>query len=392
MQRSKPYSVTMAIFSALWLLLAMLVPTPLAAQSVEDRVDALHADASAAEAAGDLPTAIEKYRAILQLNPKLGPAYNNLGALYFKQGRFPDAANVLSRGLKIDPSMSSALALLGLAFLETGDYQKARQPLEAAVKAHPNDDNAEFALVNDLTKLGEFETATMHLQQLAKRQPKNQHVWYLLGQIYMQLSEQALGKINEINPDSVWAHEISAQLMESMKNNEGAIVEYKKALAIDEKQPGLHYKLGDLYWSLSQWDNATAQFEQEKHIDPRNCRVEWKLGDIQLQKSSDLNSGLEHIDRALAACPNLIEARGDRGRMLVKLGREKEALPDLLAAEQANPEDPSTHFVLAQAYRACGQPERAQAEMKSFAQLESKARNAAAERAGEVIQNSQTAH
>ena len=378
----------MANYSAALLVFLLLGSLSLRAQSSEDRVEALHEEASAAETSGDLATAIEKYRLILQLDPKLAPAYNNLGALYVKQGRFQDAVNTLTRGLKVDPAMSSAQALLGLSLFQMGEYQKARQPLEAALKAHPDDSNAEFTLVNDLTRIGDFETAAAHLQQLAKRQPRNERVWYLLGQVYMQLSEQALGKINEIDPDSAWAHEISAQLMESMKNNEGAIVEYKKALALDPRQPGLHYKLGDLYWSLSQWDNAAAQFQQEQGIDPKNCRVEAKLGDIDLQKSSDLHSGLEHLNRALAACPNLEEARASRGRLLVKLGQGREAIPDLLAAEKSNPSEASTHFVLAQAYRAAGQTELAQAEMKSFALLESQGRHATAERAGEVIQNS----
>ncbi len=355
-------------------------------------VDSLHAEAAAAEAKGDLSTAIEKYRAILKIDPRLAPAYNNLGALYFKEGQFHDAAEVLERGLKIDPSMSSASALLGLSLFQMGEYRKAQPHLEAAVKAHPSDNNAELMLVNDLTKQGQFEAAAIHLQQLSKREPDDERVWYLLGRVYMQLSEQALGKINQINPDSVWAHEISAELMESMKNYNGAIVEYKKALEIAPKQPGLHFKLGDVYWSLSQWDNAAEQFQMEQAIDPRNCMVEWKLGDILLQKSVEPEESLSRIDKALSACPNLAEARADRGRVLLKLHREQEAIPELLSAERANPAEPSTHFLLAQAYRATGKSEEAKAEMKSFSELEQKTRNAAAERASEAIQDNQSAH
>ncbi len=392
------YSVTMAQFPATLVISFFLFSgsNPLCAQAfqqnAEDRVSALHAEASAAEASGDLSTAIEKYQQILKLDPRLAPAYNNLGALYFKQGQFHDAAEVLQRGLKIDPTMSSASALLGLSFFQMGEYAKARPHLEAALKAHPTDANAEFTLVNDLTKLGDFETAAVHLQQLAKRQPGNERIWYLLGRVYMQLSEQALGKINQIDPNSVWAHEISAELMESMKNYEGAIVEYKKALEMAPKQPGLHLKLGDLYWSLSQWDNATEQFELEQQIDPRNCMAEWKLGDILLQKSVETEEALSRVDKALAACPNLTEARADRGRLLLKLHREQDAIPELLAAEKANPAEPSTHFLLAQAYRATGRSEDARNEMKTFSELEQKTRNATAERAGEVIKNNQTAH
>ena len=367
---------------------------PLAPQSSasEERIEALYSEARSAAAANDFSTATAKYQEILKLAPRLGPAYNNLGALYFKQGRYREAADVLQRGLKIDPKMSSASALLGISQFQMGEYQEARPHLETALKANPSDNNAELFLVNDLTKLGDFEAAASHLQQLAKRQPRDQHIWYLLGRVYMQLSEQALGKVNEIDPNSIWAHEVSAELMESMKNYDGAIVEWKKAIEVAPRQPGVHYKLGDLYWSLSQWDNATEQFQQELAIDPGNCMTEWKLGNILLQKSVEPEQAFSHVEKALKACSNLMEARADRGRLLLKLHREPEAIPDLQAAEKANPSEPSTHFLLAQAYRATGKGPEAAAEMKLFSELEGKARAATAERAQQVIKNNESAH
>ncbi len=355
-------------------------------------VETLYDQARSAEAAGDFSTASAKYEQILKLDPHLGPAYNNLGAIYVKQGRFRDAAAVLDRGLKIDPKMTSASALLGLSLFEMGEYQKARPRLEAVLAANPADANAEFMLVNDLTKLGDFHAAAAHLEHLAKREPQNQQVWYLLGKVYMQLSEGALAKINELNPDSVWAHEISAELMESMKNYDGAIVEWKKAIEAAPRQPGIHFKLGDLYWSLSQWDNATQQFEQERAIDPNNCMIDWKLGDILMQQNIEPEQALAKEDKALAACPNLTEARADRARLLLKLHRDQEAIAELQTVAKSNPAEPSTHFLLAQAYRATGRTQEAQAEMKSFSELEGKARAATAERAQEVIKNSQSAH
>jgi tetratricopeptide (TPR) repeat protein len=357
-----------------------------------DRVESLHSEAQAAESSGDLATAIARYQEIIKLAPRLGPAYNNLGALYFKQRDFRDAAETLERGLKVDPRMASASALLGISLFQMAEYQKAKAPLEATVKANPSDINAQFFLVNDLTKLGDFEGAAIHLRQIVNKQPANQHAWYLLGKVYMQLSQQALGKINEIDSNSVWAHEISAELMESMKNYDGAIVEWKKAIDAAPKLPGVHFKLGDLYWSLSQWDNATEQFEIEQHIDPGNCMVDWKLGDILMRKSVQPEQALAREDKALSACPNLFEARADRARLLLKLHRDQEAIQELKAVEQNDPNEPSTHFLLAQAYRASGQSELAQAEMKSFSELEGKSRAATAERAQEVIKESQSPH
>lgn len=362
------------------------------AQDSDNRVATLHEQAQAAEAAGDLATAIAKYREILKLDPALAPAYNNLGALYFKQGDFRDAADTLQHGLKIDPRMRSASALLGMSLFQMSEYEKARPSLEAAVRANPSDMNAEFLLVNDLTKLGRFEEATHHLQQILKMEPKNQHAWYLLGKAYMQLAQIALGKVNQIDPDSVWAHEISAQLMESMKNYDGAIVQWKKAIAAAPGQPGVHYQLGDLYWSHSDWDKATAEFELEKKIDPKDCLVDWKLGDILMRKGVQPQQALDLENKALAVCPSLDDAHDDHARLLLRQHRDQEAIPELQALERSDPAKPSTHFLLAQAYRAIGRKQEAGNELQLFSELETKARAATAENAQDVIKESQSGH
>src|SRR5947209_958725 len=149
----------MARLSATFFTILMLLANCELLSAQSDRVESLHAEADTAEAAGDLGTAIARYREILKLDPHLAPAYNNLGALYFKNVEFRQAAEVLERGLKIDPGMSSASALLGFSLFQMGEYRKARPYVEAALKANPSDENAELLFVNDLTKLGEFEAA-----------------------------------------------------------------------------------------------------------------------------------------------------------------------------------------------------------------------------------------
>ena len=44
----------------------------------------------------------------------------------------------------------------------------------------------------------------------------------------------------------------------------------------------------------------------------------------------------------------------------------QDAIADLQAVEKSNPTEPSTHFLLAQAFRATGRTQEAQSEMKSF--------------------------
>lgn len=356
------------------------------------RVEDLYTQAKAAQSQGDIAAAISKYQEILRIAPRLGPAYNNLGALYFRQHEFQKAAATLEQGLKINPSMPSASALLGISLYEMADYVKARPRLEAALRANPNDTNAQMFLVKTLTHLGDYEAAASHLQQLGAREPKNQEIWYQLAKVYMKLSEQSLAKMNAIDPHSVIAHELSGEMMEAMNNYDGAVVELKKAVEMAPQRPGTHYKLGDAYFSLSQWDSAAEQFQAELAVDPANCQARWKLGSILLQENGSPEEALTGINAALTQCPSLTEARVDRARALIKLDRNAQAAVDLEAAIKADPAEASTHFLLAKVYRSLGRPKEAQAEMQAFSKLEEAGRAATAERAQEVIKNKETAH
>jgi tetratricopeptide (TPR) repeat protein len=355
------------------------------ANADDPRVQQLYSEAKSAEAQGDFASATAKYESLLQIAPRLGAAYNNLGSLYLRQREYQKAAAILEKGLKIDPKMSSASALLGVSLYEMGDYAAARARLESALRANPKDDHAELFLANDLLKIGDFNAAATHLHQLSVRQPQNQEVWYLLGKVYMKLSEQALSKLNDIDPDSVWVHEISGEVMESMKNYDGALVEYKKAAELAPQQAGTHYLLGNAYWSLRMWDPATEQFRAELVNDPSNCNAQWKIANIMLEQRQDSAEALAATDKALAACPYLTEARVDRGRALLRLDRNAEAIAELQLAEKSDPGESQPHFLLAQALRASGRVQEAQAEMQIFSKLEESARAKTAERAKQIL-------
>ena len=362
-------------------------PQPQKSSSADaPQVQQLYFEAKSAQSQGDLAGAVAKYEKLLQVAPNLAAAYNNLGALYLQQREYKKAAAVLEKGLKLDPKMASASTLLGISLYEMGDYANARRNLEAGMRANPKDDNAELFLSNDLIKLDEFDAAAAHLRQLSRRQPQNQEIWYLLGKVHMKLSEQALANLNAIDPDSVYAHQISGEVMEGMKNFDGAILEYKKAVDLAPQQPGTHYLLGNAYWSIQMWESAAEQFHAELANDPANCNAQWKLGNIVLEQHQDPSEALAQIEKALSVCPGLAQARLDRGRSLMRLERNEEAIPDLQAAEKSDPSEANTHFLLAQALRATGKTREAQAEMQIFSKLEEAARAKTADRARQLLQ------
>jgi len=378
------------------LLLGLLIVGNAFAQSADDevtpQVQDLYAQAKAAQQGGDNASAIQKYRAMVKLAPHLAPAYNNLGMLYFSQRDYANAAQVLEQGLKLNPDMPTATALLGLSYVQMGENEKAEPLLESALRANPADDNAEMALARVLINLRKYDEATPYLKSHLERNPKDQQAWYLLGKTYLQLSEDALGRIHEIDPNSVTAHEVAGEIDESMHNYDGALVEYKKAVDLAPSQPGTHEHMGNTYWVTGKWDSAQTEFKAELANAPENCTARWKLANAMLEANAPAEDALTELNRVVDHCPALMQAHVDRARALIKLGKHDDALPDLLMAEKDSPDEPSIHFLLSSVYKAQGKTAEAQQEIRTYGRLQREASEGVARQASDAISIKSTSH
>jgi tetratricopeptide (TPR) repeat protein len=377
------------------LLMLSVCPTSAAIQTSEEvtpEVQQLYAQAKAARQRGDDAAAIEKYRAILKLAPHLAAAYNNLGMLYFDRHDYAHAVEVLQRGLQLNANMPSTAAMLGMSYFQLGRNEKAEPLLETALRANPKDDQVEMVLVHILINSHRVQEAAAHLNDYVARNPKNQEAWYLLGKTYLQLSEDALKKINDIDPDSVVAHEIAGEIDESMHNYDLALVEFKKAIDKGPQTPGTHMHMANAFWNMGKWQSAQEEFRAELTNDPNSCIARWKLANAILEANDSSEEALSELNRAVESCPTLMQARVDRARALVRLGKHAEALPDLTTAENESPNEPTIHFLLAAVYRSQGKSAEAQTEMQAYGRLQRAASAAVAGQANEVNTIKNSAH
>lgn len=382
-RKLKRYVVWIVVFAGV--VTATRVSAQSGADEVTPQVQQLYAEAKAAQQRNDSAAAIEKYRAILHLAPHLAPAYNNLGMLYFDQRDYGHAAQILEQCLKLNPDMPTASAMLGLSYAQMGESEKAAPLLETAVRANPADDKAGMAYVRVLINMKRYDDATPYLKSYLERNPNDQQAWYLLGKTYLQLSEDALSRINQIDPNSATAHEVAGEIDESMRNYDGALVEYKKAVDMAPKQPGTHAHMANAYWLMGKWESAEAEFRADLINDPINCTSRWKLANTMLELNGSPQDALTELNKAVDRCPSLMQARVDRARALIKLGKHEEALPDLMVAEKDSPKEPSIHFLLASVYKAQGKAAEAQQELRTYGRLQREASESVAGQASDAL-------
>lgn len=363
------------------------------AQDVSPEVQALYAQAQGAQAAHRDEAAVADYEKILKLAPDLAPAYNNLGRLLYNLGRFPEAVTTLDKGLSLAPDMHPAQVMLGASHLELGQLNEALPPLEAGVQAMPDDRFARLSLARTLIGLNRNQEAVPQLEAVLQADPKDQKAWYLLGKLHLQLSQEAFEQVQTIDPAAPLAHELSGEIMESMQNTPGAVDAYKQAIAAapagSDSDAGPLEHLANLYWSTGDWAHARDAYTNLLGKQPGNCTAHWKLADSLDELAEPPDAGLKEINTALGQCPALVQAHAERARLLLRLGKPADALPDLELAEKAAPDEASVQRLFAQAYRALGDSARAGAANARFQELEKAQRAVQEHHATRVVEANQ---
>jgi tetratricopeptide (TPR) repeat protein len=362
-----------ALAASLWLLAAAAFSQSPDAGATIDR---LYAQALDAKRNGDVNTAIAKYHAMLKLDPKLAPAYNNLGLLYFQQNDYARAIESLEQGMRADPKMTTALVPLGTAYFQIGQFAKSREVLDRAVRLNPSDETAQLYRARSLFSLGQREAGSEALQKLLQKSPGNVEALYTLGQMYMKLAQETLKRLEVQAPDSYLTNLVSGQLLESMENYDGALAQYSKAV---EKEPGFrgaHYNIGNIYWLEGKWDQAIVELTREISADPYHCLAHWKIGNCLINLNKEPDQAMDHVKKALEICPNLAQAHLDLGRLLAGNGEYSQAIARYHRVVELNPEESSVHFLLANAYRRLGRMEEAEAESRIMQEMIAKARSA----------------
>src|SRR5262249_53296653 len=77
------------------------------------------------ESSGNLEKVRQHLEKAIEISPDYPEALNNLGALNFRQARYPEAAELFQHALQVNPDLYSARVNLAGAWIALGDYEKS---------------------------------------------------------------------------------------------------------------------------------------------------------------------------------------------------------------------------------------------------------------------------
>jgi tetratricopeptide (TPR) repeat protein len=285
---------------------------------------------------------------------------------------------MLSTGKVPEASLQDAVLKLSQK-----DYAGARASAERALSKNPEDVRALHALVLSYSAQNQMPEGLQKVREYAGRQPKSAGVQQFLGQVLLSSGDrvgarkafeaamadnpglltaeiavaqmdivegkrdearQKLSTVLSAHPESIPGHMLFAQLETAEGKNTAAIDQYRKVVALDEKNAqalnGLAYRLAE----SKQPDEALKYAQKAKELAPDNAAVDDTLGWTYFQKglysmavssleganakqdtavrkyhlamaylkAGDPKRGRQTLDAALKMDPNLPEAQAAR--------------------------------------------------------------------------------
>lgn len=178
-----------------------------------------------------------------------------------------------------------------------------------------------------------------------------------------QLARTSFEHLEHLAPDSYLVHLLNAQTWERQNQPERAIQEYRIAIAQRRDIANLHILLGHLYWYWERYDEALSELQEALRSDPADPAANYLVGDSWVQKH-EAEKALPFLNKALRLRPGFLNAEASLGRALSQLGRNQEAVSELLKVASADA-DGSVHFQLFRLYQKLGQEDKAEEALES---------------------------
>jgi tetratricopeptide (TPR) repeat protein len=315
--------------------------------------------------------AAAEFRAIVALDPKNVDARGNLGVLLFFQGAYADAVPQLRAALKLQPALWKIQALLGMAEKRTGDIKSALGNLQKAfpeLKERKIQIDTGMELIEIYSGSGDLDRAAAIVSVLRELDPTNVELIYTAYRVYSDIADESRLSLIVVAPNSARTHQMMAHELARQGKADEAIANYREALKIDPKLPGLQFELAEML-NNSTIPNAREEAESEYRAalaaNPSDEKSECRLGDLAALKG-DQKAANEHYERALKLQPNDAEANIGLAKTLMSMNQSEKALPLLEHAVNLDPTSAVAHFRLSTVYRQMGRAADAKRELEEY--------------------------
>jgi tetratricopeptide (TPR) repeat protein len=317
------------------------------------------------------------WRAFQKVQPANPEVYAHLGYLEARQERYREAVPLYRKALALNPAMPGLRMNLGLALFKGGELKEAIQTFDPLLKSQPPSSPEAQRLTTLIGiahyGLDEYPAAVPYLKKATASDPQNLPFRLFLAHSCLasrqfQCVLDVYHEILMLNAESAEADMLAGEALDEMQDHAGATQQFRAAVKANPKEPNVHFGLGYLLWTQSQYEEAAQEFQAELANVPTHVQALAYLGDANI-KMNHPEVALPLIQKAIRLDPGMELPHLDLGILYVNSGHREDALRELKVAAKLSPNDVNPHWRLARLYQAMGRKEEASAEFQKTSSL-----------------------
>jgi tetratricopeptide (TPR) repeat protein len=225
---------------------------------------------------GRLDKAIEEFEILKNLEPKSMDILLYSARLYSLDKKMDIAIKILEDAIKMEPENDQIYHSLALAQLSNQENANALASMKKALALNPKKDSYYFELGALMEKAGDFKGAIENMRQAIEINPLHSNAHNFLGYIYalegrdLDRALEHLKKALTIQPRNGYFLDSLGWIYFKKGDSEKALAQIQKALIYTDPDPVLYDHLGDILFSLKNYDEAKGAWKNSHSLTLHN--------------------------------------------------------------------------------------------------------------------------
>jgi glycosyltransferase involved in cell wall biosynthesis/ADP-heptose:LPS heptosyltransferase/Tfp pilus assembly protein PilF len=294
---------------------SMSGPTHKQPQSVQD----LYAAAQEKSANGDHQGAISLLDALIQRDPGNALAHNDIGVLFYEQGKKDQARDHYQQATMLKPeNIVFQKNLADLYWSDYGDAQAAMERYLAALKIDPQDLESLLGCSRICMQMGKNEDAGAFLKCILEHEPWHQEALQLMDRIETQGRREQ----GAITPKPI---SLPAQTHSAAERLNSGIDDLLEVLTHSPEDAKALNDLGVLYFENGEKEKALECYEQAVKLQPDQPNFVKNLADYYLMEQGRIKDALKLYVRVLEMNPEDIDCLSCTGLICAAMHKPDDA-------------------------------------------------------------------
>ncbi|MGB7592999.1 MAG: tetratricopeptide repeat protein, partial [Terriglobia bacterium] len=315
----------------------------------------------------------EAFKKVLNVDPDSKGGLSSLAQLYFEQGDYAGAVELLKKIPEddLDPSL---LAMLGYAYSQKHDFESAVATYEKALAKDPENQELRRSYADALMDMGNTPAARTEFEKILKADPDDGSTYLRLAQLDRQEGrfDQARKELERARTspqpaDTKIQYDMKIQyeqaLLEDAAGNQDKAIELLQGLVKSSEQAGGQYtpgeannraifleRLGLIYRTQRKYQPALQAFQQIVALGKAQAPRGEELIVDTMRLTHQLPKALDEVNSAVQKFPAERSLRILRAYVVGEMGRVGEAVNQLQGLMNNTPADRELYLSVAQVY------------------------------------------